>query len=222
MQIKMIVSPRAAFSPGSTSAGGQEARVSRATANVEQAKANLDRALAAVAKAEASYTNAKSISDRRQTLLRNKTISVEAAETPKAELDIAQVEVARAAVRDAQAQEQLKNVTLELHTLIAPYNAKVVVREKELRTVLGAGEPVFSLVECKQVWVLASPSPRPWWANNSAKPLRTSKTAAILLAVALRCMDGFSFTPVFFPFLLSASESAACRRARRPARPWFV
>jgi HlyD family secretion protein len=142
----------------------QEARVSRAKANVEQAKANLDRALAAVAKAEASYANAKNINDRRQTLLRNNTVSVEAAETAKATLDIAQadlnlaqsdVEVARAAIRDAQAQEQLESVTLDLHTLTAPYQARVIVRERELGTALAAGEPVFTLVDCKAIWVLA-------------------------------------------------------------------
>jgi HlyD family secretion protein len=142
----------------------QEARVSRAKANVDQAKANLDRALAAVAKAEASYANAKNINDRRQTLLQHNNVSVEAAETAKATLDIAQadlnlaqsdVEVARAATRDAQAQEQLESVTLDLHTLTAPYQAKVIVRQKELGTALAAGEPVFTLVDCKTIWVLA-------------------------------------------------------------------
>jgi HlyD family secretion protein len=142
----------------------QEARVSRAKANVEQAKANLDRALAAVAKAEASYANAKNINDRRQTLLQHNNVSVEAAETAKATLDIAEadlnlaqsdIEVARAAMRDAQAQEQLERVTLDLHTLTAPYQARVIVREKELGTALAAGEPVFSLVDCKTIWVLA-------------------------------------------------------------------
>jgi HlyD family secretion protein len=144
--------------------GEQEARVSRAKANVEQAKANLDRALAAVAKAEANYANAKNINDRRQTLLRQNNVSVEAAETAKATLDIAEadlnlaqsdIEVARAAIRDAQAQEQLERVTLDLHTLTAPYQARVIVREKELGTALAAGEAVFSLVDCKTIWVLA-------------------------------------------------------------------
>ena len=142
----------------------QEARVSKAKANVEQAKANLDRALAAVAKAEASYANAMSVNDRRQALLRNKNISVEAAETAKTTLDIAQadlnlahsdVEVARAAIRDAQAQEQLERVTLDLHTLTAPYQARVILRQKELGTALASGEPVFTLVDCKTIWVLA-------------------------------------------------------------------
>ena len=142
----------------------QEARVSKAKANVEQAKANLDRALAAVAKAEASYANAKSVNDRRQALLRDKNISVEAAETAKTTLDIAQadlnlaqsdVKVARAAIRDVQAQEQLESVTLDLHTLTAPYQARVILRQKELGTALASGEPVFTLVDCKTIWVLA-------------------------------------------------------------------
>ena len=170
----------------------QEARVGRATANVEQAKASLDRAVAAVAKAEASYANAKSINDRRQTLLRNNNVSVEAAETAKATLDIAEadlnlaqsdVEVARAAIRDAQAQEQLESVTLELHTLTAPYQAKVIVREKELGTALAAGEPVFTLVDCKSIWVLA------YIDESKAGEIKVGQPAEI----ALRSLPGRRF-----------------------------
>jgi HlyD family secretion protein len=63
--------------------------------------------------------------------------------------------VARAAIRDVQAQEQLESVTLDLHTLTAPYQARVILRQKELGTALAPGEPVFTLVDCKTIWVLA-------------------------------------------------------------------
>jgi len=162
----------------------QEARVSRAKANVEQAKATLDRTLATVAKAEASYANAKNINDRRQALLRNNTVSAEVAETAKSTLDIAEadlnlaqsdVEVARAAIRDAQAQEQLESVTLDLHTLTSPYQARVIVREKELGTALAAGEPVFTLVDCKAIWVLA------YIDESKAGEIRVGQPAEIVL-----------------------------------------
>jgi HlyD family secretion protein len=142
----------------------QAARVDRAKANVDQAEANLSHATASVAKAEATYANAKNINDRRQALVQSSNVSIEAAETAKANLDIARadlnlarsdVEVARAAVRDARAQEQLESVTLDLHALAAPYDAVVVARQKELGTVLAAGEPVFTLIDPRTVWVLA-------------------------------------------------------------------
>jgi HlyD family secretion protein len=54
-----------------------------------------------------------------------------------------------------RAEEQLESVTLGLHTLVAPYDAVVIAREKELGTVLAPGEPVFTLVDPRTVWVLA-------------------------------------------------------------------
>lgn len=142
----------------------QSARVGRANANIDQAQANLNRALAGVAKAEANYANASSINDRRQALVKSNNVSIESAEAAKAALDIASadltlarsdVEVARAAIKDVRAQEQLESVTLDLHTLAAPYDAVVIARQKEPGTVLAPGEPVFTLVDPRTVWVLA-------------------------------------------------------------------
>ena len=142
----------------------QSARVGRANANIDQAVANLNRALAGVAKAEANYANARSINDRRQALVKTSNVSIELAETAKAALDIASadltlarsdVEVARAAIKDVRAQEQLESVTLDLHTLAAPFDAVVIARRKEPGTVLAPGEPVFTLVDPGTVWVLA-------------------------------------------------------------------
>jgi HlyD family secretion protein len=142
----------------------QSARVGRAKANIDQAEANLNRALGGVAKAEANYANAKSINDRRQALVKSSNVSIESAETAKAAFDIASadlalarsdVEVARAAIKDARAQEQLESVTLDLHTLAAPYDAVVIARRKEPGTVLAPGEPVFTLIDPRTVWVLA-------------------------------------------------------------------
>ena len=142
----------------------QSARVGRAKASVDQAEANLNRGQASVAKAEANYANAKNINDRRQTLVKTSNVSIESAETAKATLDIAaadlalarsDVAVARAAIKDVQAQEQLEKVTLDFHTLAAPYDALVISRLKELGTALASGEPVFTLVDPQTVWVLA-------------------------------------------------------------------
>ena len=63
--------------------------------------------------------------------------------------------VAKANISDAKAQEQLQSATLDFHTLAAPYDAMVTARLKELGSALGAGEPVFTLIDPNSIWVLA-------------------------------------------------------------------
>ena len=142
----------------------QAARLARAKAAVEQAAANLQRASASVEKAEANYANAQNISRRRQTLAATAITSVETAETAvnaerasAAELNLARsdVAVARATINDAKAQQQQETATFDFHTLVAPYDAMVIARQKELGSALAAGEPVFSIIDPKSVWVLA-------------------------------------------------------------------
>ena len=142
----------------------QKAQVARSKATVEQAEANLQKANASVQKAQANYENAKRINERRQALVQSKSASVETAETAQAAQDAAlgdlnlaksDVSVASAAISDAKAQEQQQEVTLDFHTLTAPYDAMVTARLKELGAALAAGEPVFTLIDPKTIWVLA-------------------------------------------------------------------
>jgi len=142
----------------------QKAQVGRATAAVEQAQANLQKASASVEKAEANYANAKSINERRQKLVEGNIASVETAQTAKAVQDAAKadvslansdISVAKAAISDAKAQQEQQNVTLDFHTLTAPYDAMVTARSKELGSALAAGQPVFTLIDPKTIWVLA-------------------------------------------------------------------
>jgi HlyD family secretion protein len=142
----------------------QSARVARMKAALEQAQANLQKATASVAKAQANYTNAKSINERRQKLVQSNTASIEAAQTAQAaedatlaDLNLAKSEVlvATAAISDVNAQQQQESATLDFHTLTAPYDAMVTARLKELGSALGAGEPVFTLIDPQTVWVLA-------------------------------------------------------------------
>ena len=142
----------------------QAARVGRAKAATEQADANLQRAMASVQKAQANYANAKAINERRQKLVQSSTTSVESAETAKTAQDVALADVslassdmaiARAAIGDSKAQLQQETATLDFHTLTTPYDAMVTARLKELGSALGAGEPVFTLIDPKSVWVLA-------------------------------------------------------------------
>ena len=141
----------------------QKAQLVRANAAVEQAQANLQKAMASVEKAEANYANAKSINERRQKLVQSSITSVETAETSKAVQDAARadvglansdVSVAKAAIGDAKAQQEQQSVTLDFHTLAAPYEAMVTARSKELGSALAAGQSVFTLIDPKTIWVL--------------------------------------------------------------------
>ncbi len=142
----------------------QAARLGKAAANIDQAKAGLQKAQASVIKAQAVLANARRIDQRRAALVAKGTVSIEAADTAhatmataEADLQLAQsdVEVAKAAIKDAEAQQQLEAATLGLHTLVAPYNALIVSRQRELGSVLAPGEPVFTLIDADSVWALA-------------------------------------------------------------------
>ena len=142
----------------------QRAQVARAGAAVEQAEANLQRATASVAKATANYNNSKRINARQQSLVKSHAASLEAADNAQAaeeaalaELNLAKsdVQVAKAAIDDAKAQQQQQNATLDFHTLAAPYDAMVTARQKELGSALSAGQAVFTLIDPKTIWVLA-------------------------------------------------------------------
>jgi HlyD family secretion protein len=142
----------------------QGARLGRAKAAVEHAEANLQKAMAGVDKAEVNYANAKSINERRQKLAQTNITSVEAAQSAEstkraaaADLSLAKsdVAVAQAAISDAKAQKELEAATFGFHALTAPYDAMVITRQKELGSALAAGEPVFTIIDAKSVWVLA-------------------------------------------------------------------
>jgi len=142
----------------------QQARVAKARAGVGSAEAARKSAEAAVGKARAVLTKRRQTNQRQQALVARQTISAEAAEEAQmeedvaaAELDVAirDVQVAQAVLEDAVAQAELEAVLLAHHELRAPYDAVVVERHRELGTVLGPGEPVFTLVAPETVWALA-------------------------------------------------------------------
>lgn len=142
----------------------QEARVAKAGAAVSQAEADLKRARARVEEAEAVLAQKRQVNWRKQELVKQHVVSVEAAEEAQTDVDVAaaqlavarsEVAVAEAALADARAAHRLEQVMLEHHTLTAPYDAVVVERHKELGTVLAPGERVFTLVDPDTVWVLA-------------------------------------------------------------------
>ena len=141
----------------------QQARLSKARAGVLSADAAVKGAQSTILKAKAIVATKEGTNNRKQTLFKKHTISSESAEAAKLDLDTAQAELgiaqsslltAKAALKTAQAQLELEEVTLNQYVLKAPYDAVVTARHMELGTVVKAGEPLFTLVDPKTVWVL--------------------------------------------------------------------
>jgi HlyD family secretion protein len=162
----------------------QRAQVAHAKAAVEQAEANLQKSTASVAKANVTYENNKRINTRQQALLKTHATSVETADNAQAaqeaalaDLNLAKsdLSVAKAAIDDAKAQQQTQEVTLDFHTLTAPYDAMVTARLKELGSALTAGQPVFTLVDPRTIWVLA------YIDESKAGELKVGEPAEIVL-----------------------------------------
>lgn len=141
----------------------QQARLAKAAAGVTNAKATLESAEAGLAKARTVLKLKETVNTRRQTLLKTGSTTREAADnalteaqSARADLRIAEsnLTVAKAGVENAQAEYDYQKVLLDNFTLIAPYDALIVERARELGTVLNVGEPLFKLVKADTVWVL--------------------------------------------------------------------
>jgi HlyD family secretion protein len=129
------------------------------------------RADVAVKKAEATVTKSRAIltqrletNRRKQQLVSRQVTSAQLGEEAQRDEDVAKadmlvaendVEVAKAQLSDARAQLTYERAILELHTLIAPFDALVVDRQKELGTVVKAGDTIFTLVAADSIWALA-------------------------------------------------------------------
>ena len=141
----------------------QQARVAKAKAGVQAAEAALKGAKFSILKAENVLTQKNRSNDRKQALYKNRTIPADIAETAELERDTAKADLdiskslrlsATSALETAQAQLALEKVMLEQHILRAPYAGVIIGRHLELGTVVKSGEPLFTLVDPKSVWVL--------------------------------------------------------------------
>ncbi len=146
------------------SLGEQEAKVARAKASLEVAEANINRADANLEKARAVLAQKQEANRRKQALMGREIVAPQAAEetardesTAKADVTVAEAEIAstRAQLSDARSQLQYEETLLGHRTLVAPYDAIVIERFKELGTVVKAGDPIFTLVATDSYWGLA-------------------------------------------------------------------
>lgn len=142
----------------------QRARVAKAEAQVLSAEAAAARAEAQRARAEALLAQRRATAARRRELAARGSGSVEAAEQAETEVAVAEADlavnradaaVARAALADANATLLAEQTALGKHSLLAPYDAVVIVRSREAGAALNPGEVVFTLIAQGSVWALA-------------------------------------------------------------------
>ncbi|MFN3745985.1 MAG: efflux RND transporter periplasmic adaptor subunit [Hyphomicrobiaceae bacterium] len=144
--------------------GEQEAKVAKAQAALQTAEVNIKRAEANLEKARALLAQKQEANRRKQSLVGRDIVSQQVAEeavrdeaVAAADVTVAQSEIAsaKAQLDDARAQLRFEETLLQHRTLIAPYDALVIERHKELGTVVKAGDPIFTLIAVGSYWGLA-------------------------------------------------------------------
>ncbi len=144
--------------------GEQEAKVAKARAALIVAEANIKKGEANLEKTRAVLAQKLAANQRKQALAGRDVVTQQAAEeavrdeaVAKADVAVAQseVETTKAQVTDARAQVQFEETMLRHRTLVAPYDALVIERHKELGTVVKAGDPIFTLIAADSYWGLA-------------------------------------------------------------------
>lgn len=142
----------------------QQSRLAKAVANQKKTIANLQLAKANLQRANTNFSLKQNNNRRRQVLSKKGVLAIEEAENSEAAAEIARTETSQAeaevtagnaALGDAVAQVNLEKILLTQHILVAPYDALIITRHKELGTILPVGEPVFTLAATCTVWVRA-------------------------------------------------------------------
>jgi HlyD family secretion protein len=144
--------------------GEQDAKVGKARAALLIAEVNIAKSAASTEKARAVFIQKQETNRRKQTLAGRDVVSQQAAEeairdeaVAKADVTVAESEAesARAQLVDAHAQLQYEETMLRHRTLVAPFDAVVIERHKELGSVVKAGDPIFTLIAEGSYWGLA-------------------------------------------------------------------
>lgn len=144
--------------------GEQEAKVAKARAALQISEVNIKRTEANLEKAQAVLAQKQEANRRKQSLVGRDIVSQQAAEEAVRDEAVAAADVAvavsesasaTAQVDDARAQLRFEETLLQHRTLVAPYDAIVIERHKELGTVVKAGDPIFTLIAIGSYWGLA-------------------------------------------------------------------
>ena len=141
----------------------QEAKVAKAKAAVLSAEAAIRKAEVNVTKTRAILAQRVTANRRKQQLIESRSTTPQLAEEAQRDEDVAKadvlvaesdIEVAKAQLSDAQAQHIYEKAILDQHTLVAPFDALVVERLKELGSVIKAGDAIFTLIASGSVWAV--------------------------------------------------------------------
>ena len=142
----------------------QKAKVARANAALQSAEVAVRKAEANLFKARAIMAQRLEVNRRKRELVSRQVSSLQSGEEAQRDEDVAiadarvaesDIEVAKAQLADAQSQLAYETAVMEQHALLAPFDAIVVDRQKELGSVIKAGDPIFTLLEQGSVWALA-------------------------------------------------------------------
>lgn len=174
-------------------AAQQNAKVARARAAVQSAEVSIRKAEANLSKARAIMAQRLEVNRRKQELVSRQVSTPQAGEEAQRDEDVAiadvrvaesDIEVARAQLSDAKSQLSYEAAVLDQHTLVAPFDALVVDRQRELGSVIKAGDPIFTLLEQGSVWTLA------YVDESRAGAIKPGQT----VEVRLRSLPGQSFS----------------------------
>jgi HlyD family secretion protein len=160
------------------------AREAAAQAGKNRAQRELARAQADMVKAQANLGLAQSNYRRDQEVFKPGYISQAAFDTTKAQLRVAESEVAafqatvtalQAAVKQAESETHAAAALHNYTRILAPMDGLITSRKAEVGTTLSPGTPIFQMVALDTVWVAA------WIDASQIAQLQEGQAAAIRL-----------------------------------------
>jgi RND family efflux transporter MFP subunit len=160
------------------------ARQAAAQAARNRAQRDLARGQADMVKAQANLGLAQSNYQRDLEVFKPGYISQAAFDTTKAQLRVAESEVAatratvtalEAAVKQAESETQAAKAVQGYTRILSPMNGLITVRKAEIGDTITPGTPIFQMVDLDQIWVAA------WIDEAQVAPLQEGQKAAIKL-----------------------------------------
>jgi multidrug efflux pump subunit AcrA (membrane-fusion protein) len=160
------------------------AREAAVKAAKNRAQRELARAQADMVKAQANLGLAQSNYRRDQEVFKPGYISQAAFDTTKAQLKVAESEVAafqatvsslQAAVKQAESETHAAAALHNYTRILAPMDGLITSRKAEVGTTLSPGTPIFQMVDLDKVWVAA------WIDASQIAQLKEGQAAAIRL-----------------------------------------
>jgi len=161
-----------------------KARAVAAQAARNRAQRDLARSQADLVKAQANLGLARSNYQRDLEVFKPGYISQASFDTTKAQLRVAESEVAAFQAAVSAVQASVKQAESETHAaqalhgytrIVAPMDGLITVRKAEVGTTVPPGSPIFQMVDMDQIWVAA------WIDASQIAQLRAGQPASVKL-----------------------------------------